>query len=282
MGTAGEVQTYNLGIRLSPDATRVAMAHAQSGNTDVWIYEFARGVSTRFTFDPASDTGPVWSPDGSRIAFSSNRGGKWAFYQKAANGAGAEELLFTPEGSGNSQPSEWSRDGRFLLFYVGGLNSDSFAVPLTGSPADRKAIPIVAGQFNERGARMSPDGRWFSYTSNETGKDEAYVRPFDPASGKSAGGQFMISKNGGTSPHWRGDGREMYYQSPDGTIVSVDITTTPVFQAGAPTPLFKGPAGVIFWDVTADGKRFLIPVPQNANSPTPYRVVLNWTSTLKK
>jgi eukaryotic-like serine/threonine-protein kinase len=158
----------------------------------------------------------------------------------------------------------------------------SFAVPLTGSPAERKGIPIVAGPFNERGPRFSPDGHWFSYTSNETGKDEAYVRPFDPASGKAGEGQFMISKDGGASPKWRGDGKEMFYLASDGTIMSAEITTTPVFKAGTPKRLFKGPPGLVYWDTTADGKRFLIPVAQNANAPAPYRVVLNWTSTLKK
>jgi Tol biopolymer transport system component len=262
----------------------VATSHAQQGNTDIWLFEFARGVSTRFTFDPAVDYSPAWSADGSRIVFASNRGGTWAFYQKAANGAGAEEPFFTPDVENRATPWQISRDGRFLTYSAsrGGINFDSFVVPMEGTPAERKGTPIVAGQFNERGTRFSPDGRWFSYTSNESGKDEAYVRPFDPGSGKAGEGQFMVSKDGGASPKWRGDGKEMFYLSPGGTIMSVDITTTPVFTAGTPKALFKGPQGVIFWDIARDGQRFLMPVPQDANAPAPYRVILNWTSTLGK
>ena len=284
LSTVGDVQGYNLGITLSPDATRVATSRAQQGNTDIWIFEFARGVSTRFTFDPAVDYSPAWSADGSRIVFASNRGGKWAFYQKASNGAGAEEPFFSPEVSDRPTPFAVSRDGRFLTYSAsrGGINFDSFVVPMAGTPADRKGTSIVGAEFNERGTRFSPDGRWFSYTSNESGRDEAYVRPFDPDAGRAGEGQFMISKDGGASPKWRGDGKEMFYLAPDGTIMSVDISTTPSFSAATPKPLFKGPRGVIFWDLAQDGQRFLMPVPQDANAPAPYQVVLNWTSTLKK
>jgi serine/threonine protein kinase/Tol biopolymer transport system component len=280
-GTAGEPDTYNVGITLSPDGTRVAAAHAGGNNIDIWLFEFARGVPTRFTFDPARDVSPVWSPDSSRIVFVSFRGGSAAFYRHAANMAGNEELLFKP--SEQAFPSDWSRDGRFLLFYAGpSAQSDIWVLPMDGASTEEKAVPLVKTEYNERGARFSPDGRWFSYTSNENGKDEAYVRPFDPSSVTSNGGQFMVSKGGGQSPHWRGDGKELFYQAPDGAMMSVEVTTSPVFKAGVPQPLFKGPAGERFWDVTPDGKKFLMPVPQGANTPAPYKVVLNWTAILKK
>jgi eukaryotic-like serine/threonine-protein kinase len=142
-------------------------------------------------------------------------------------------------------------------------------------------------QASER--RFSPDNRWFAYTSNKSGKDEAYVRAFDPtfvpgSGNPTPGGEFIVSKGGGISPHWRADGKEMFYLAPDGSVMSVDVTTSPEFKAGVPKPLFKGPPGVIYWDVSSDGKRFLMPVAGGGNSisPAPYKVVLNWTSTLKK
>jgi Tol biopolymer transport system component len=282
LGTAGDPGQYEQGIRLSPDETRVAVARrdAQSSNIDIWVFELARGANNRFTFDPAPDLSAIWSPDGSKIAFFSARPAAPGIYQKSSNGAGSEELLF--KSAEPLYPASWSSDGRFLVYST--LVPFSVGViPLAGDPAGRKAVTLVKSEFMERGARFSPDDRYLSYTSNETGKDEAYVRPFDAASVSANGGKWMISTNGGQSPHWRGDGKEMFYKALDGTMMSVSVTTSPVFHADAPKPLFKGPAtGFVYWDNTADGKRFLVPVPGGAASSAPYKVVLNWTSTLKK
>jgi len=282
LGTAGNPSYYLFTINLSPDGTRVAAAHSAQ-NVDIWVFEFARGVDTRFTFDPGADMSPVWSPDGTKIMFSRGGPANNTFFIKAANGAGSEELLFTPEQRDVAiTPGSWSRDGRFLVYSVGGGKGDIWVLSMGNTPSERKAVPLLKTEFNERGPRFSPDGHWFSYTSNATGKDEAYVRSFDPATISSNGGEFQVSVGGGQSPHWRGDGKEIFYQAPDGTMMSVEVSTTPVFKAGSPKALFKGPRGVRFWDVTADGQKFLMPVPQDANSPASYKVVLNWTSTLKK
>lgn len=295
--TVGEPGVFRT-LSLSPDNTRLAFDRSPpGGNADIWVYEFARGVTTRLTSDPASDLSPVWSADGSRIAFVSQRR-QGGIYVRASNGAGGEELAMKEDPSLYLIPSGggWSRDGRFLLLYsvpsTGGIGPDTdlWVLPLAGTtPGDRKAVPLLRTEFAERGARFSPDNRWFAYTSNKSGKDEAYVRAFDstfvPGSGNpTPGGEFIVSKGGGISPHWRADGKEMFYLSPDGSVMSVDVATSPEFKAGVPKPLFKGPPGVTFWEVSSDGKRFLMPLAGGASSssPAPYKVVLNWTSTLKK
>ena len=171
-----------------------------------------------------------------------------------------------------------------------GPRADMWILPLVGAgPGERKVLPLLNTDFAERGGRFSPDNRWISYTSNKSGRDEAYVRPFDPnfaANGghPAPGGEFIVSKNGGTSPHWRGDGKEIFYLAPDGGVMSVDVTAGSDFKAGVPKLLFRVPPGVIFWEVANDGQRFLIPIAGGtvSGNPAPYKVVLNWTSTLKK
>jgi hypothetical protein len=147
----------------------------------------------------------------------------------------------------------------------------------------------VSSEFPELSARLSPDGRWFAYASNESGTHEIYVRPFNPDAvpgAASAGGRVMTSKGGATfgGATWRGDGRELFYVSPDGTLMAVAVTSEPTFSvSGAPRALFKLPAPVVFFDASRDGERFLIAVPEGSTPapPPPYRVILNWTSMLR-
>jgi hypothetical protein len=153
----------------------------------------------------------------------------------------------------------------------------------------REAIPLVTTEFNEANARFSPDGRWFAYASNESGTAEIYVRPFDPDAAPgtplSVGGRVMVSKGGATpvGAIWRADGRELFYVSSEGTLMAVPVSTEPTFSvSGPPQPLFRLPSTLVFFDVSSDGQRFLLPVPEGAGATIPpYRVILNWTSTLK-
>jgi serine/threonine protein kinase len=290
ISTVGDPGIYRIPV-LSPDGQFVAMERADPAtqNVDVYVFEFARGVNNRFTFDPARDVQPVWTPDGTSVIFSRMLGATGAeWYRRSANLAGDEEFLFRARDLGVA--SSISPDGRFLLF-TGPLPGPANiqAVDLSRVLEAREAIPIVTSDFNEANARFSPDGRWFAYASNESGTVEIYVRPFNPnaAPGEapSAGGQIMISKGGGSNggAFWRADGKELLYMARDGTVMSVAVETQPTFRVnGPPTPLFKGPANVLFFDVSSDGERFLIPVPEGAGaSPPPYKVVLNWTSTLR-
>ena len=135
-----------------------------------------------------------------------------------------------------------------------------------------------AGQF-------SPDGHWIAYVSDESGSDEIYVREFSSGSDQGswdAAGKWLISKGGGTDPRWRGDGKELFYVASDGKLMSVDISAKPVFEAGAPKPLFQLPLGFIGGDVTADGRRFLIGVPVAQSASVPFTVVMNWQIDLEE
>jgi hypothetical protein len=164
-------------------------------------------------------------------------------------------------------------------------------LPLEG---DRKPISFLSTEFNEIDGRFSPDMRWIAYMSDESGSNEIYVRPFSQASGgasSESGGKWQVSKGGGIGPRWRGNGRELYYRAPDGKVMAVEITPGPRFQFGMPKPLFQAPPdlseqAILYafptWDVTADGNRFLLPAPVAESSPSPFTVILNWPSLLKK
>ncbi|HEV3333678.1 MAG TPA: hypothetical protein VG096_21990 [Bryobacteraceae bacterium] len=258
LGTTGESGLYRT-LTVSPDGKRVAVERndPQSQNRDIWLLEVASGMATRFTSDPGWEAFPIWSQDGSRIIFTSNRGGVYDLYEKASSGAGDERLLYqSSEGKG---PTSWSPDGKFLIYYSLGQPTHLRLLAVAGA-ADRKPVPLVDAQFSSITGRFSPDGHWIVYTSNESGKNEVSVRPFDAAT-ESAGSPVMLTSGGGRTPLWRGDGKEIFYITPDGVATSLEVTLGAAFQAGVPKPLFKVPSGVLFWDVSPDGMRFLMPVP---------------------
>jgi hypothetical protein len=150
---------------------------------------------------------------------------------------------------------------------------------------DRKPIPLLRTKFNESSGRFSPDGRWIAYTSDESGRDEIYIRAFSSGSAQGswdATGKWLISTDGGTEPRWRGDGKELFYVASDGKVLSIDISAKPLFKAGAPRSLFQLPPGFIGGEVTADGRRFLIGMPLAQSASVPFTVVLNWQTILKK
>jgi Tol biopolymer transport system component len=278
MGTVGEPSDYRE-LALSPDGTRLAVTKGGGGLVNIWLLDLSRGgASTRFTFGSASDAYPVWSPDGSRIIFSSNRDGRYNLYQKPANGVQDEVVLL--KSSENKYATSWSRDGRFLLYAAAHAKtkSDIWVLPLEG---DRKPAPFQSTEFFERQARFSPDGHWVAYCSDESGRPEVYVRSFSMNSAGTAveaGGKWQVSNGGGNDPRWRGDGRELYYRSSDGRVMAVEIATNPAFRTGTPQPL--GLSTFASWDSAADGKRFLSLAAKGG--PPQYTVVLNWQAGLKK
>jgi Tol biopolymer transport system component len=281
IGTVGPAGSYNYPW-LSPDEKRVAFGRQEALGVgpDIWMMEIARGNLTRFTFDPAGDVAPIWSPDGSRIVFGSDREGVVNLYQKAANGAGNDEALLKSDYP--KIPNDWSADGRYILYQTGGQSTDIWVLPLFG---DQKPFPFLLTEFNEGWARFSPDGKWIAYSSNESGPWQVYVRSF-PGSG----GQWMISTDGGAQPQWRRDGKELFYISADRKLMAVDVKGNgSTFEAAVPkalfdlrlqTPALPGPRN--FYIAAADGKRFLVASVSEERITTPTTVVLNWTADLKK
>ncbi|MBZ5579127.1 MAG: protein kinase [Acidobacteriia bacterium] len=260
---------------LSPDGTRVAFRADTQANLDLWLYDVVRTTSARFTFAAAVDTAPVWSPDSTRIAYASDRD----LYLKVATGAGSEEPLFK---SGQSKiPTDWSRDGRYLLFTSTDpkTGADLWVMPMTG---ERKPAVYLQTEFNETEGRFSPDGRFVAYQSNASGSNEIYVQPFP----NPTGGKWMVSKGGGLMPRWRRDGKELYYlDSAGNNLMSVEVTPGPNFQAGVARTLFAFAAGPNPYDVSGDGQkfvRFAVALVASNAPPSPITVVLNWTAGLRK
>ena len=258
LGTAGDAGVYRT-LTISPDGKRIAVERTESGtqNRDIWLVDVATGGMTRFTSDPGWDAFPTWSPDGKRIIFTSNRAGVYDLYEKPSDGSANETLLYhNSEGKG---PTSWSSDGKFLVYYSLGQPTHLRLLAVAG-PADRQPVPFVDPKFTSITARFSPDGRWILYTSNESGKNEVAVRPFNPATGM-VGEPMTLTTDSGRTPLWRGDGKEVFYLTSDGMVTSMEVNAGARFQAGTPKPLFPAPSGVLFWDVSPDGKRFLMPVP---------------------
>jgi serine/threonine protein kinase len=280
-GKTGEV-FFGANPRLSPDGQRVVVMNFdfQAGSTDLWLYDSALTRKTRFTFDPAFDSNPVWSRDGSRIFFSSDRKTRMMYdiYQKDASGAHNEELLF--ESNDFKRPTSASADGRFLAYSRldgPGAKGDIWILPLSG---ERKPFPFIqTSQFAEAHAQFSPDGRFIAYDSDESGSRQVYVTSFP-----GPGGKQQVSTNGGDDPVWRKDGKELFFLS-DGKMMAAEVKTTGSgLEIGNAKLLFdahSGFGGFAHYDVTPDGKRFIVAT-LGEGSSAPMNLVVNWDADLKK
>jgi Tol biopolymer transport system component len=276
------------GLELSPDGGRVALSiyDASRHTRDIWLHDFARGVRTRVSFTARDGWASSWSANGDRIAFSARRTGLLDLYLKATNGGGAEEELGKEVGN-NRYVNSWSTDLKFLLYHTGRSRSetgnDIWSLPMSGDLAPR---PFLQASANEQSGKFSPNGRWVAFTSDESGREEVYVVPFP-----GPGGRSLISTEGGTSPRWRQDGRELFYLT-RGTLMAAAVNGQgSVFQSGTVARLFEanfrtesyqgyGPGSV--YDVAPDGQRFLINVVATAEpAQAPITIVTQWTSLLR-
>jgi len=283
-GTVGGTDATWGRPRVSPDGRRVAVGDTVQGNQDLWLLDGTR--TSRFTFDSATEDICIWSPDGTRIVFTSTRTGGGDLYQKLTSGAGMEELLVASDGV--KTPSSWSADGRFVLFHSTDpkTSSDLWVVPMAG---DRKPSVFLKTPAREVWGAFSPDGRWVAYHSNESGRAEVYVRPFVPPGTAAPGGVWQVSTAGGIHPVWRPDGKELYYLDPAGAMMAAPITITGgTLEPGAPTALFSTRilgGGVDAgqgrqYDVAPDGRFLINTVLDNAG--VPITLIQNWQPDAKK
>ncbi|MBI4468185.1 MAG: protein kinase [Acidobacteria bacterium] len=277
LGVLGEAARHRQ-LRLSPDGKRVAVtiAEPRTGDIDIWAYDVARGLKTRFTFDAAEERALIWSPDGNHIFYNSEVKGFWDLYKKAADGIGKEELLL--ESKFDKYPNSLTPDGRFLIYHTRNTKTayDLWVLPLSGK---REPFPFLQTEFNEAGGQLSPDGRWLVYQSNVSGQSEIYVAAF-PGPGL----KRRISSSGGARVQWRADGKELFFQTRDDKFMAVEMRWKGGdLEIGAPRQLFE-----LRWDsnesyaVSPDGQRFLVNKAVQVKGPAPLTLVTNWTAGLKK
>jgi Tol biopolymer transport system component len=246
-----------------------------NGKANLWTLDFARNTATRLTFGE-SDRDPIWSPDGSQIVFRSFRDGKSGQYRMLADGSKGEGRLLTIDTT--AHPTSWSHDGRFLLYDVRDPKSgmDMWILSL----ADGKTRLLQGGEFDEGEGVFSPDGHWIAYLSNESGREEVYVKAF--LANGSVEGKWMVSRGAlAWKPHWRPDSRELDYVGAGASLMSVAIAGGPKLQAGPPVAYGKAPIGT-FGDISPDGKRVLAPLPIAQEEPSPFTIVLHWQTGLGK
>lgn len=279
LGQLGEAAGQTGYLALSPDGKRLAAANRDGANSNLWIYDTARGIPTRFTFGATVDGAPVWSPDGNTIYFGSSHGATLDLFRKLSNGAATEELLLSD--SKSKLPEGVSPDGQWLLYSGASREIDLWVLPLAPARSGSKPEPRVflKTPFDEDFGRFSPDGRWVAYESNESGAREVYAAPFP-----GPGGKRQISSGGGGIPAWRRDGRELFYMTRGGQLMAAEVSeSNGTLEIGRVQKLFDGLAtgAGTSYAVAADGQKFVV-VESAAATARPLTLVENWTAALRK
>ena len=279
LGSAGPPGDY-ANFRLSPDEKSVAFNRLGAGQ-DIWVLDIARGVPSRITFDAQTDNLPIWSHDGLRILWPSSRTGSFDLYVKPASGTGEDQLLIKM-GTANGWGTDWSRDGKWVLYQRPGntTGQDLWVAPQSpNDSSEQKPVPYLQSMFNEQNGVFSPDGHWVAYVSNESGRDEVYVQAFPLTNEK-----HRVSAAGGTDPAWRKDGGELFYLAADRNLMAVPVrVSAKTFEPGIPKALFPVPGtNVRRAYVPSTNGRFLIAKPVEENATVPITVVLNWHARVEQ
>jgi len=255
------------------------------GNIDIWTMGSDSGNLMRFTFDPALEALPVWSPDAGTIAFFSLKGGPGNLYLKPVSGTGSAELRLA---LGNRvQPTEWSPDGRFVILTA--LRKEtSWDLLLLPNEVGSAPVPFLESKFDEREGQFSPSGGWVAYTSNETGRTEVYVTSFSGGSVGSSG-KWQVSSAGGSQPRRRRDGKEIFYLTSDNKLMVREVGLGKSLVLGPPVELFQtrprefvSALDVYTYDVSPDGRRILVNSALESAAPSPISVVMDWAAELEK
>jgi len=258
-------------IGISPDNRKIAYATGNAEEATIWIQDLSGGAASRFTFSPGRNGFPVWSPDGTRIAYTlQGRTGSTDLFIKPSSGAGKEELFLRL--GVNGQATDWSPDGKTLAIRFDAPSTDLWLLPLEGV---RKPVLFLQTPFAEGAGQFSPDGKFLAYTSDESGRSEIYVQPV-PANGS----KWQISKTGGAAPRWRRDGKELFYRTPTRNVMAVPVQIGSTITAGSPQMLFEAPS--LMYAPLADGQKFVMAVPADGSQVPPLTVVTNWQAGLKK
>jgi Tol biopolymer transport system component len=262
--------------RFSPDATYVAVEKAEPDvpNPDIWIFDTVRRSSLRFTSNEAPDTHPVWSPDGSRVIFSSKRGPYYDVYQKAINGSEEERTFFVSPH--DKLVEDWSRNGRWIVATVPRNGLWLFDVAARSYSQIRTSTALNGMQ-----AEFAPDSKYVAYTADDSGSAEVYVEPL-PATGA----RWQVSSAGGAEPHWRADGRELMYVSADGWLMSVAVHSSGSFSVDAPRRMFRiaipDLVGADDVTISPDGEHIVVNSLVSDATVPPIHVVVNWPALLKR
>jgi len=280
LGVAGPSGDFEQ-LRLAPDGGRAAvvMPDRGSGNRDIWVVELGSGVVARVTSHPANDWFPVWSPDGRELMFASDRDEIPSFYRTGVNTAGNEELVYRLDatlGIRDAFPTDWSADGRRVVFHSFPQTPDNDGLWVLPLVDDRRPVALVQGPFTDWIGSFSPDGLWLAYVSDESGSDEIYVRAVETPA------RFRVSTGGGSQPRWRRDGRELFFVGPDNRLMAAAVAPGPEFAHSPPQPLFLGcgsrpVAWEYHYDVSPDGGRSLWSCPGAADAAT---VAIDWGAKL--